>query len=256
MIRYVGGEPVLVRVREETGFQYDPDEIRRRLGPKTRGIIVCSPSNPTGCVTPPALLEEIASLGPTVVSDEIYHGMTYEGEDHTILEYTDDAFVLNGFSKRWAMTGWRLGWVAAPPEHVRPMQKLQQNFFISPAGFVQKAGIAALTETHPELPEMMAVYDKRRRFLVPALRALGLSIACDPGGAFYVFAGVKDFTDDCYKFAFEILEKARVAVTPGVDFGPGSEGYIRFSYANSLERLQEGVRRLDAFLRGRRSGSI
>ncbi|MHC4598771.1 MAG: pyridoxal phosphate-dependent aminotransferase [Planctomycetota bacterium] len=248
MIRYVGGVPVPVPVREEVGFQYDPDEIHRRLTSRTKGIIVNSPANPTGCVTPPALLEAIAALGPTVISDEIYHGMTYEGEDHTILEFTENAFVLGGFSKRWAMTGWRLGWVVAPQVFVRPMQKLQQNFFICPAAFAQKAGIVALEEEHPELAEMMRTYDERRRALLPALRDLGLGISTDPGGAFYVLANVKPFTDDCYRFAFDVLEKAHVAVTPGVDFGEAGEGYVRFSYANRLDRLLEGVERLSAYL--------
>jgi aspartate/methionine/tyrosine aminotransferase len=248
MIRYVDGVPVPVKVREEDGFQYDPAEIRKRLGPRTKAIMVNSPANPTGCVMPASLMEEIASLGPTVISDDIYHGMTYEGEDHTMLEFTENAFVLGGFSKRWAMTGWRLGWVIAPEEFVRPLQKLQQNFFISSSSFVQKAGLAALEGEHPEVAQMMRTYDERRRFLVPALRELGLGVACEPGGAFYVFANVKRFTDDCYAFAFEILEKAHVAVTPGVDFGELSEGYIRFSYANSLERIREGVKRLRGFL--------
>lgn len=253
MVRYVGGTPVAVKVREAEGFEYDPAEIRRKITPRTKAIIVNSPANPTGCVTSPAVLEEMAGLGPLVVSDEIYHGMTYEGEDHTILEYTDNAIVLGGFSKRWAMTGWRLGWVTAPEKYIRPLQKLQQNFFICPAGFVQKAGVAALETALPELEEMIRTYDARRRMLVPALRGLGLGIPRDPGGAFYVFGNVKRFTDDCYAFAFEILEKAHVAVTPGVDFGDESEGYIRFSYANSLERLAEGVKRLEAFLQGRAS---
>jgi hypothetical protein len=130
------------------------------------------------------------------------------------------------------------------------MQKLQQNFFISPAAFAQRAGIAALDGEHPELPEMIRTYDERRRFLVPALRALGFGIPCMPRGAFYVFADVRAFTGDCYRFAFEILEKAHVAVTPGVDFGRLSEGYLRFSYATSLERIREGVLRLEAFLKG------
>ncbi|MHC5038119.1 MAG: pyridoxal phosphate-dependent aminotransferase [Planctomycetota bacterium] len=250
MIRYVGGVPVGIQVREEAGFQYDPADIRKKITPRTKAIIVNSPANPTGCVMEKDLLQEITALGPPVISDEIYHGMTYVGEDHTILEFTENAFVLGGVSKRWAMTGWRLGWVVAPEAYVRPLQKLQQNFFICPSGFVQKAGVTALDEEHPELEAMIRTYDERRRALVPALRDLGFGIAYEPGGAFYVFANVKAFTDDCYAFAFEILKEAHVAVTPGVDFGDLSEGYIRFSYANHLDRLLEGVRRLGDFLKG------
>ena len=141
-----------------------------------------------------------------------------------------------------------MGWVVMPEEFVRPMQKMQQNFFISPSAFVQKAGIEALDGEHPELAAMRSTYDERRRWLVPALRELGFGIAKEPEGAFYVFANVRRFTPDCYKFAFEVLEKAQVAITPGVDFGRLSEGYVRFSYANSLDRIKEGVRRLSRFL--------
>ncbi|MCU0723745.1 MAG: pyridoxal phosphate-dependent aminotransferase, partial [Planctomycetes bacterium] len=251
MIRFVGGTPVPVKVRGENGFQYEPSEIRKKIGPRTKAVIVNSPANPTGCVTSAEVLREIAGLGPLVISDEIYHGMTYEGECRSILEFTPNAFVLGGFSKRWAMTGWRLGWVIAPAAYVRPLQKMQQNFFISPASFVQRAGIVALDEEHPEIPAMIRTYDERRRFLVPELKRLGFGVPVMPRGAFYVFADVRRFTRDCYAFAFEILEKARVAVTPGVDFGRMSEGYVRFSYAASLERIREGVRRLEAFLQGR-----
>jgi aspartate/methionine/tyrosine aminotransferase len=138
--------------------------------------------------------------------------------------------------------------MVAPEGFVRPVQKLQQNFFISPSAFVQRAGIVALDEEHPELDQMRKTYDERRRFIVPALRELGFGVSTDPGGAFYVFANVKSCTEDCYEFAFEILEKAHVAVTPGVDFGDLSEGYLRFSYANSLENIRKGVARLAEFL--------
>jgi aspartate/methionine/tyrosine aminotransferase len=189
------------------------------------------------------------------VSDEIYHGMTYEGEDHTILEFNPDAFVVSGFSKLWAMTGWRLGWVIAPEEFIRPLQKIQQNFFISPADFSQQAGIEALTGEHEELPTMVETYNARREYLLSALPEIGLDLGYRPAGAFYIFINVEKYTSNCYEFAFEILEKARVAVTPGVDFGGFGEGYIRISYANSLDNIRKGVERLGDFLGSRpRSG--
>ncbi|MDI7251763.1 MAG: aminotransferase class I/II-fold pyridoxal phosphate-dependent enzyme, partial [Actinomycetota bacterium] len=186
--------------------------------------------------------------GLYVVSDEIYHGLVYESKEHSILEFTDQAFVINGFSKLYAMTGWRLGYLIAPPEFVRPIQKMMQNLFISANDFVQWAGIAALTEAAEEVEAMVRTYDQRRRFLLPRLREIGFGVTVEPQGAFYVLANAKRFTADSYSFAMELLEKTRVAVTPGIDFGSGAEGYIRFSYANHLDRLKEGMRRLEEYL--------
>ena len=159
--------------------------------------------------------------------------------------------VFNGFSKAFAMTGWRLGYAIVPPEMVRPLQKMHQNFFISANAFVQAAGVAALREALPDSERMRQAYDERRRFLVPGLRALGFGIASEPNGAFYVFANAKRFSADSYAFAFEILERAKVCVAPGVGFGTNGEGYLRFSYANSLENLAEALRRLEQYLAGR-----
>ena len=190
----------------------------------------------------------IAELGPCVISDEIYHGLVYEGKARSILEFTDNAFVLNGFSKKYAMTGWRLGYVIAPEQFVRPMQKLQQNFFISAGSIAQHAGVAALREAGPDVARMCAVYDERRRFMVGRLRELGFGIAVEPTGAFYVLANARHLDGDSYRLAFDILEKAAVAVTPGIDFGRNAEGYLRFSYANSLDKITEGMERLERYL--------
>ncbi|MGQ9476868.1 MAG: pyridoxal phosphate-dependent aminotransferase [Actinomycetota bacterium] len=255
IVGFVDGKPVEVPVFEEDGFQYRPRKIERRLTPRTRAIIINSPSNPTGNLLEPEVMEEIASLtrkGLYVVSDEIYHGLVYESREHSILEFTDHAFVINGFSKLYAMTGWRLGYLIAPPEFVRPIQKMMQNLFISANDFVQWAGIAALTEASEEVEAMVRTYDQRRRFLLPRLREIGFGVAVEPHGAFYVLANARRFTDDSYAFAMELLRETGVAVTPGIDFGSGAEGYIRFSYANHLERLREGMRRLEEYLSRRR----
>jgi (5-formylfuran-3-yl)methyl phosphate transaminase len=190
----------------------------------------------------------IAELGPLVISDEVYHGLVYEGRAHSILECTDQALVLNGFSKLFAMTGWRLGYVIAPPRLVRPMQKLQQNLFISAGAFVQRAGIAALQQSWPDVQRMVEMYNQRRRVILAGLRDIGFSVPHDPTGAFYVFADATSFGRDSYTLAFDILEHAKVAVAPGIDFGPNGEGYLRFSYANSLENIHEGLRRLKQYL--------
>ena len=254
-IRFVDGIPVRVPVAEEDGFQFRPEEIRRMVSPRTRAIFINSPANPTGNLLSPERMAEIAKLGPMVISDEIYHGLVYEGEEHTILEYTDESFVLNGFSKLYAMTGWRLGYVIAPPRFVRPMQKMQQNFFISASAMAQWAGVEALRneEAAEEVARMVSTYDERRRYMLQRLKKMGFGITVEPTGAFYVLANAKRFSSDSYRLAFDILHNAKVGVAPGVDFGPNCEGYIRFTYANSLENIAEGMDRLEQYLKQRQA---
>ena len=248
ILRYVGGRPVYVEVREEEGFQYLPEMIEPKLGSRVKGILINSPSNPTGNIMASERMARIAEFSPFLISDEIYHGLVYEGEAHSILEFTDRAFIINGFSKRYAMTGWRLGYVIAPKEFIRPMQKLQQNLFISASSFVQWAALAGLREADDDTRKMREVYDRRRRFLIPRLRSLGFGITVEPTGAFYVFANARRFFRDSYSLAFDILNNAKVGVAPGIDFGTNGEGYLRFSYANSLENLEEAMNRLEKYL--------
>ena len=248
-VRMVEGKPVFVKVLEEEGFQYRPEEIKALIGPKTKGIFVNSPANPTGNLTPPERLQAIADLGRTVISDEIYHGLVYEGKEHSILEFTRNALVINGFSKPFAMTGWRLGYLIVPPEFVRPLQKMHQNFFISANSFVQWAGIAALREAGADVIRMKDMYNIRRKFIIQKLRELGFGITVEPTGAFYVLANAKRYTEDSFHFAFDILQKAKVGCTPGIDFGSNAEGYLRFCYANSVENIETAMNRLAAYLR-------
>ncbi len=250
-IRFLQGEPVTVNVYEEDGFQYRPEAIKAKITPRTQGIFINSPSNPTGNLLSAARMQKIAELGPYIISDEIYHGLVYEGKEHSILEFTDHAFVLNGFSKLYAMTGLRLGYLIAPKEYIRPMQIIQQNFFISANSMVQQAGVAALKESAADVALMKKTYDERRRFMIKRLKAMGLGITVEPTGAFYVFANAKHLSTDSYRLAFEILEKAHVGVTPGIDFGANAEGYLRFSYANSMENIAEGMNRLERYLKKR-----
>ena len=214
-------KPVLVPLSEENGLQYDIEAIRKCVTPHTAGIFINSPMNPTGMLLDESFLKSVASLGVPIISDEIYHGLVYEGRAHSILEYTDKAFVLNGFSKRFAMTGLRLGYLIAPKSCMRSLQKLQQNLFI---------------------------YDERRRYMISRLREMGFEIKVEPQGAFYIFADARKFTTDSYRFAFDVLENAHVGITPGIDFGTGGEGYVRFSYANSLESIREGLDRISQYL--------
>ncbi len=246
-----GGEPVRLRVREADGFQYRPDEVSENLEPRTRLVMLNSPANPTGIVTPPerlaALAEAVSGRG-LIVSDEIYHGLTYGERARSILEFDPRAVVVSGFSKLFAMTGWRLGYAVLPEPVVRPVQKLQQNLFISAPDFAQFAAIAALEAADADVERMRLAYDARRKLVLERLARMGLKVLVEPTGAFYVFVNVGHLTDDVYRFAFQILEQAGVALTPGVDFGPGGEGYLRISYANSLENIGEGMDRLERFL--------
>jgi len=248
---FLGGRAVPIRVEEGEGFQLRPEEIKKKIGPKTRAILINSPSNPTGNLLSADRIKEIAALGLPVISDEIYHGLVYGEKEHSILEFTDNAFVLNGFSKLYAMTGWRLGYLIAPPHFIRPLQKMQQNFYISAGSVSQWAGIAALTKAGPDVERMKAVYDERRRYMIKRLRELGFGLKVEPAGAFYMLANARHLSENSYDLAFEILEKVGVGVSPGIDFGQNAEGYLRFSYANSIENIREGLDRIEAFLRQR-----
>jgi aspartate/methionine/tyrosine aminotransferase len=248
-IRFFEGIPVSVNVYEDEGFQYTSEAIKEKITERIKGIMINSPSNPTGNLLSAERMAEIASLGIPVISDEIYHGLVYEDKEHSILEFTDNAFVLNGFSKAYAMTGWRLGYLISPKSYVRPMQKLLQNLFISANSFVQWGGVTALREAGSEVIRMRSIYNERRKYLIRRLREIGLGIKVEPTGAFYVLGNIKSFSNDSYKMAFEILEKARVGVTPGIDFGKNCEGYLRFSYANSLENIKEGINRIEKYLK-------
>jgi aspartate/methionine/tyrosine aminotransferase len=254
-IRFVQGDPVTIPVYEEDGFQLRPEAIKEKITERTRAIFINSPSNPTGNLLSESRMKAIASLvtpgSSYIISDEIYHGLVYEGKEHSILEFTDNAFVLNGFSKLYAMTGLRLGYLIAPKFFMRPIQKVQQNFFISANSMIQRAGIAALKEAGDDIARMKQIYNKRRKYMITRLREMGLRITVEPTGAFYVFANAKHISGDSYKLAFDILEKAHVGVTPGIDFGENGEGYLRFSYANSMENIAEGMDRLGKYLSSR-----
>ena len=247
-VEFLGGKPVFVPIREQDDYQWNLKEVQKKISKKTRGLFVTSPSNPTGTVLKKDVLSGLAGLGVPVISDEIYHGLVYGEQEHSILEFTDNAFVVNGFSKAYAMTGFRLGYVIAPPEYVRPMQKIQQNFYIAANTFVQEGGIAALKSAGPDLERMRKEFDKRRGVMIAGLKDLGFQINYTPNGAFYVFVNASHLGKDSYKLAFDILNKAHVAITPGIDFGSKGEGHLRFSYAVSVEKIGEGLRRLKKYL--------
>jgi len=253
-IKFANGTPVTIPIHPEDGFQYKPELIKEKLTSRTKGIFINSPSNPTGNLLSESRIKKIARLAgndrpPYIISDEIYHGLVYEGTAHSILEYTKNAFVLNGFSKLFAMTGLRLGYLIAPEKFVRPIQKVQQNFFISANAAVQIAGIAALADAADDVDQMKQTYDKRRQYMISRLKSMGFGIAVEPTGAFYVFADASHLDQNSYRLAFDILEKAHVGVTPGIDFGQMGEGFLRFSYANSIENIKKGMDRIETYIK-------
>ena len=248
-VRACGGLPVLVATNPEEGYRLDPGAMRRAVTPRTRAIVVSSPANPTGAVQDAETLRALAALGIPIVSDEIYDGLVYDGARVTsALEVSEQAFVLDGFSKRYAMTGFRLGYAVVPQPALRPLQVMQQNLFISANRFVQHAGLAALREGAETVEAMRRAYERRRMLLVEGLRKLGFRVPVLPQGAFYVFADARAFGTDSLALAFEILERAKVGTCPGIDFGQAGEGWLRFCSAASEASIAEALERLATVL--------
>ena len=243
--------PISVELSANDGFQFHVDKVREKITDKTRAIFINSPMNPTGTLLSDQVLRELSELNIPIISDEIYHGLVYDGRANSILEFTRNAFVLNGFSKRYAMTGMRLGFVVAPKEYMRRLQILQQNLFICAPSTAQRAGIVALRDSEPDVEKRRSVYNEKRIYMIKRLREIGFIIEREPQGAFYIFCNAKKFTNDSYQFAFDILENAHVGITPGIDFGSMGEGYVRFSYANSMENIVEGLNRIEKYLQSR-----
>lgn len=248
-IRYCGGVPVFVETLPEAGYNLDPDAVRGVLSERTRAILIGSPANPTGAIQGRDTVAALSDLGVPLISDEIYDGLVYDGAKVTsALEFSSDAFVLDGFSKRYAMTGFRLGWVIAPDWAMRRLQIMQQNLFISANRFVQRAGIAALESCASDVAEMRAVYQERRTRLARGLVELGFEIPTVPKGAFYLFVDARRFGADSRALARELLARAHVGVCPGIDFGASGEGMLRFCYAVSEASIDRALEQLAVVL--------
>ena len=246
------GKPTGYEVPASTGFRYAPELICKLVNKRSKGILINSPSNPTAAVQDHNTLEQIAALGVPVISDEIYHGLEYGGADGravSMLEVTDDCFVVDGFSKRHAMTGLRVGWMVAPEDLVAPLQRLQQNLFVCASSLAQTAAIAALREGEEALTAMTEQYRRRREVLYNGLLELGFPIPCKPMGAYYIFARADHLDGDSLRLAKRILEEAHVGVAPGIDFGSRAEGWLRVSFANNIDNINEALRRLEKWLK-------
>jgi aspartate/methionine/tyrosine aminotransferase len=252
------GRAKLLPCGPQTRFQLTADQVEHHWSAQTRGILLASPSNPTGTSIRPEVLctviDRVRARDGFVVVDEIYQGLSYDEPPTSALALSDDAIVLSSFSKYFNMTGWRLGWLIVPPPLLPVIEKLAQNLFICPSTVAQHAALACFE------PDSIAVYEqrrlefrRRRDFLVPALQRLGFQIPVIPDGAFYIYADISCFSDDSWKFAFEVLHATGVCIVPGRDFGTADpRRYVRISYANAYERLSEAVTRLEEFLAGRR----
>ncbi|WP_132057519.1 pyridoxal phosphate-dependent aminotransferase [Halorussus amylolyticus] len=251
-VRQTGGRISTVSLPADEGFRPQVSAFERAVDSETEALLLNSPANPTGAVLDGTTLEELVALADradaTVISDEVYHGLTYDGEDHTVLEYTDDAFVLDGFSKRFAMTGWRLGWLVAPPEYVGHVNRIAQNTLICAPNFVQSGGVAALESGDDFLADVRDTYRERRDFVVDAVEDWGMSLGYTPGGAYYLLVDVSHLPGDSFDAADFFLEDAGVAMTPGPDFGANAADSLRVSYANSEAQLREASDRIQRAL--------
>jgi aspartate/methionine/tyrosine aminotransferase len=257
MISFAGANSIRLPTKEEKGFQLEPEAVREAILPSTKVIMLNSPSNPCGTLISRGDLQKLSVLGPLLLSDEIYHGLVYEGKAVSALEVSSKCLIADGFSKRYSMTGWRLGWVVFPEDLVengaivKAVSSMQQNFFVCAAAFTQMAGIAALQHASPDVKRMAAEYNRRRVVMVNGLTKLGFSIKSSPEGAFYILANAAHLSGNSLELALDILDKAGVGVTPGIDFGPEAEGYLRFCYANSVENIEEAMTRLKKYLENR-----
>ncbi len=248
------GRPILIPVGPETDYQLTPELVEKHWTDRTIGVMVANPSNPTGTSIKQDILRDIhrvvqANQG-TLIVDEIYHGITFGVDACSSLEFADDIFVINSFSKYFAMTGWRLGWAVIPDKFIGSFEKLAQNLFISSPDIAQRAALAAF---HPdsvgECEVHRASYQEHRDFLLAELREIGFKIPVEPTGAIYIYADCSGFSNDSFKLCEDLIESAGVAVAPGLDFGVyRANEHIRFSYPKPIPVLAEGVRRIRAYL--------
>ncbi len=252
ILHALGLEPVDLPTAPENRLQPVPADL---AGLDLAGLLVASPANPTGTMLNRAamtqLIEATQDQGAAFISDEIYHGIEYEAKAVSALEITDDCYVINSFSKYFSMTGWRVGWMVVPEDHVRTVERLAQNLFICAPHAAQVAALAAL-DCEEELQANLDIYTANRKLMLEGLPRAGFTNIAPPDGAFYVYADVSELTQDSRAFAAEILDRADVAVTPGLDFDPvRGATTVRFSYARATEDIEEGLRRLSKFMANR-----
>jgi aspartate/methionine/tyrosine aminotransferase len=259
-VRFLSGKAHSIAVDASSSYQLTLKHLQDNWTEKTRAVMVASPSNPTGTLLSENELTEIARFvkekNAYLIVDEIYHGLVYDDDINTALgidkyhEVDNNIIVINSFSKYFNMTGWRLGWVVAPESLIIDMDKLAQNIFLAASTPAQYAALAAFKpETNIILESYKNEFKQRRDYLLPKLKELGFKIETEPQGAFYIYANCEKFSKDSYQFVYDILENIGVAITPGKDFGENqANSFVRFAYTTSIERLEEGIRRLAKYL--------
>ncbi|MGZ8163288.1 MAG: pyridoxal phosphate-dependent aminotransferase [Methylobacter sp.] len=256
-IKLFEGKAGIIPVDATTRYQLTAELIKKHWATATKGVLVASPSNPTGTLINQEVLKQaidvVNALGGCFYSDEIYHGLIYDGNISSALEFSDNVFVINSFSKYFGMTGWRIGWLIVPDEFVEATEKVAQNIFIAASTHSQYAALAAFDQhTIAELELRRAEFEARRDFLYENLLHLGFEIAIKPEGAFYIYANCSRFTDDSFQFAMDFLEAEAVAITPGKDFGINdSNHFIRFAYTTSIDKMTTAMQRLERFINKR-----
>ena len=253
--RLLEAQSQVVSVDHATDFQLTAELIEQNWTEQTVAVLVATPSNPTGTLISrnemQAIIEVVNSKGGILLVDEIYQGLVYDVENYTSLSLDQNLFIINSFSKYFGMTGWRLGWMVVPEDYMNAIDRLAQNIFLAPATLSQHAALAAFSDESLLVQNQRRdEFKQRRDYLLPALRSLGFKIKAEPQGAFYLYADCSQFTDDSYKFVYQLLEQAGVAVTPGIDFGSNKANqYCRFAYTRPIDVLKEGVSRLSHFLK-------
>ena len=241
VVRLAGAEPVMIKLRHEDGFQLNVDDVKKRVTPKTRAMLINSPMNPTGVVFSSEVMTALAELDIPIISDEIYADLSFEDPPCSFLSYSPQTVAIHGFSKSYAMTGWRLGYMITPLEWMSAADRLHQNLMISATEFVQEAGISVLRKSAAYCESMKTEFNRRRLFVLERMRELGMDLGYTPTGAFYVLYKYRDSGKSSLDLCHEVLEKTGVAIAPGRDFGLGAEGFVRISYAQSMEDLDRAL---------------
>ena len=241
VVRLAGAEPVMIKLRHEDGFQLNVDDLKKRVTPKTRAMLINSPMNPTGVVFSSEVMTALAELDIPIISDEIYADLSFEDPPCSFLSYSPQTVAIHGFSKSYAMTGWRLGYMITPLEWMSAADRLHQNLMISATEFVQEAGIWVLQKSKAYCESMKTEFNRRRLFVLERMRELGMDLGYTPTGAFYVLYKYRDSGKSSLDLCHEVLEKTGVAIAPGRDFGLGAEGFVRISYAQSMENLDRAL---------------
>lgn len=249
LIKILGGKVRIFKTIEKDGYQIDTKKLQKFINKNDKAIILNSPSNPTGVSQDKKVLNLLSNLKINIISDEIYQGLNYESNPNTMLQFNDNSIIVNGFSKFYSMTGWRLGFLIAPRKVIRGIQKLQQNMYICAPSISQYAGIGALKIDDFEIEKLLTSYKKRRDFAFDSLSEMGIDIGYSPDSSFYIFADMSKYCDNSLDLAIDILDKVRLGVAPGIDFGSSFKKHLRFSYSSSFENIQVGLDRMREYIK-------